>query len=110
MARVRDQRSGVRQDLEHSVELVGNSTAWLQVDVPAARILGQELQVPGGSGPGLLYLLCSTPKTTRRPGHMRIGEREAEGCDRPLILGTEREDGTVPFGTANKAQVPLGTE
>lgn len=36
------------------------------------------------------------------------GEREAEGCDRPLILGTEREDGTVPFGTANKAQVPLG--
>lgn len=38
---------------------------------------------------------------------MRIGEKGAERCDRPLILGTEGKDGTVPSETANKAQVPL---
>lgn len=36
---------------------------------------------------------------------MRIGD--GVGCGRPLILGTEGEEGTVPSGTANEAQVPL---
>lgn len=41
---------------------------------------------------------------------MRVGEREAEGCDRPLILGTEREDGTIPLGQLTKLRSHWATE